>query len=384
MYSFLGLALLLAFPPVHDNASELLPPGITMEKAFEGWIALYDGATDYGWKTTGDVKIDKGLLTVGGEKEATLTTKSAFGAFELIMNYRIEGAKGGFQVTSADGKVVSTEASSPPATEFKDYTLTAPSSSKAGPITITTSPGTTLHIKSIVLRPLGAKSIFNGKTLDGWKEIPGKKSKFSVNSAGELNVNNGPGDLHTTGQWDDFILQLDIISNGDHLNSGIFYRCLPDVFWSGYEAQVRNEWQSTVKLKNGKSYTSSVTVTGDNVKFTGEGKKSMTVPKSEVESITDHREKPIDIGSGGIYNRCPARKVVSTDRQWYTMTVLANGNHHAVWVNGYQTADFTDTKPINKSARAGRKDDAGPLSIQGHDPTTDLSFKNIRIATLPK
>ncbi|HQR09008.1 MAG TPA: DUF1080 domain-containing protein [Gemmatales bacterium] len=384
MYSFLGLALLFAFPPVHDNASELLPPGITMEKAFEGWIALYDGATDYGWKTTGDVKIEKGILTLGGEKPAAITTNSAFGAIELVIHYRIDGAKGGFQVTGPDSKTHHKESSTPPASEYKHFTLSIPNADKAGPVSLTTDPGTTLHIQSIVLKPLGAKPIFNGKDLTGWKEIPGKKSKFSVNSAGELNVKDGPGDLQTVGQWDDFILQLDIISNGDHLNSGIFYRCLPDIFWSGYEAQVRNEWQSTVKLKNGKSYTSSVTITGDNVKFTGEGKKSMTVPKSEVDSITDHRDRPIDIGSGGIYNRCPARKVVSTDRQWYTMTVLANGNHHAVWVNGYQTADFIDTKPINKSARQGRKDEAGPLSIQGHDPTTDLNFKNIRILALPK
>lgn len=374
----------LAFTAIPCLADEsLLPPGITMEKAFEGWIALFDGTTDYGWKTTGEVKIEKGLLTLGGDKEASLTTKSAFNAFELVMYYNFVGEAGKFTLQQGElNKSVEVKAASGKVDRKVELASTTPA--VTGPITITTSPGTVLQIKSIVLKPVGAKSIFNGKNLDGWKEIPGKKSKFSVNSAGELNVKDGNGDLQTTGQWDDFILQIDIISNGDHLNSGVFYRCLPDQFWSGYEAQVRNEWQSTVKLKNGKSYTSSVTVTGDNVKFTGEGKKSTTVPKSEVESITDHREKPIDIGSGGIYNRCPARKVVSTDREWYTMTVLANGNHHAVWVNGYQTADFTDTKPINKSARAGRKDDAGPLSIQGHDPTTNLNFKNIRIVALPK
>jgi len=380
MYSLLCLALLF---PARDTATELLPPGITMDKAFQGWIALYDGETSYGWKTTGDVKIEKGILTVGGDKEASLSTTSVFSAFEFVMYYTLEGEGGDFSLSQGELKK-HVEAKAVPGRDVRKAELSGTNPAKTGPITMTTQPGTTLHIKSITLKPLGTKSIFNGKDLDGWKEIPGKKSKFTVTSAGEINVKDGNGDLQTTGQWDDFILQLDIISNGDHLNSGIFYRCLPDQFWSGYEAQVRNEWQSTVKLKNGKSYTSSVTVTGDNVKFTGEGRKQVTVPKSEVESITDHRDKPIDIGSGGIYNRCPARKVVSTDREWYTMTVLANGNHHAVWVNGYQTADFIDTKPMNKSARGGRKDDAGPLSIQGHDPTTDLNFKNIRIAPLVK
>jgi len=64
------------------------------------------------------------------------------------------------------------------------------------------------------------------------------------------------------------------------------------------------------------------------------------------------------------------------------MTIVANGNHLAVWVNGYQTADYTDNRPANKSARKGSKTDKGPISLQGHDPTTDLSFRNIRIAEL--
>jgi hypothetical protein len=57
------------------------------------------------------------------------------------------------------------------------------------------------------------------------------------------------------------------------------------------------------------------------------------------------------------------------------MTVAAHGTHIAIWVNGYQTVDFTDD-------RKGARTDAGPVSIQGHDPTTDLSFRNLRVADL--
>jgi hypothetical protein len=98
--------------------------------------------------------------------------------------------------------------------------------------------------------------------------------------------------------------------------------------------------------------------------------------------VIDHRDQPIDFGTGAIYNRQPARKVVSNDYAWYTMTVIAQGEHIATWVNGYQTADFTDQRPANVSARNGSKVDKGPISLQGHDPTTDLSFRNIRIAEL--
>ena len=325
MYSLLCLALLLPSAPAQNASTELLPPGITMEKAFQGWIALYAGETNYGWKTEGEVKIEKGFLTLGGAKEASLTTNSAFAAFELVINFRVEGNAAGFHIKYADDWGGYQETAGNTRSEFQDYTLTVRPPKKAGPFSIITNPGTTMHIKSIILKPLGGKSIFNGKDLDGWKEIPGKKSKFTVTSAGEINVKNGNGDLQTIDQWDDFVMQADIISNGDHLNSGIFFRCLPGEFWSGYEAQVRNEWQTTIKLKDGKSHTGSMTMIGDKVGL-NTGRQKLSFTKSEIESITDHRDKPIDFGSGGIYHHCPARKVVSTDREWYTMTVVAHAN----------------------------------------------------------
>jgi hypothetical protein len=355
------------------------PPGITRESAAQGWIALYDGETNYGWKATGSIGIKNNVLTIGGEKEASLTTTTAFHAFDLVMNYQAVGTDVGFSLNAGDSAAAVAESSQ----EFKDFKFGTPDAKRSGPITITTKPGTTLHIKSIILKPLGAKPIFNGKDLTGWKEIPGRKSKFSVTSAGEINVKDGNGDLQTIDQWDDFVLQLDVISNGDHLNSGVFFRCLPGEFWSGYEAQVRNEWQTTVKLKDGKSHTGSLTPKGDGYELKA-GRQTIKFKKDEAESIVDHRNKPIDFGSGGIYNFCPSRKVVSTDREYYTMTVVAHGNHFAVWVNGYMTAEHTDTRAVNNNARRGRKDNKGTFSIQGHDPTTDLSFKNLRVATLPK
>lgn len=360
-----------------------LPPGITKESAAAGWIALYDGETTYGWKATGDATIKNGILTVGGEKETTLLTTTAFSSFELEMHYRVEGKSGGFDLKAGDttvGKQVESKVISNGEQEFK---VAIPNATKTSPLSLITHPGSTLHIKSIILKPLGGKSIFNGKDLTGWKVIPGHKSKFSVTSNGEINVKDGNGDLQTEEQWDDFVMQVDVISNGDHLNSGIFFRALPGEFWSGYEAQVRNEWQSTVKLKDGKSHTGSLTPRGDMLELKV-GRQTLKFKKDDVESVTDHRNKPIDFGSGGIYHFCPSRKVVSTDREYYSMTVVAHGNHFAVWVNGYMTAEHTDTRPFNQSARRGRRDDKGVFSIQGHDPTTDLSFKNIRVAALPR
>lgn len=188
--------------------------------------------------------------------------------------------------------------------------------------------------------------LFNGKDLTGWQQFKGdpkrEKSTFRVTSEGWLNVKDGPGDLQTQAQFDNFILQLDCISNGKGLNSGIFFRALPGQYQQGYEAQIQNGFKD-----------------GD-------------------------RTKPADFGTGAIYRRQPARRVIPNDGEWFTMTILAHGDQIMTWVNGYPVCDFKDQRPPHENARNGRKTGKGVISIQGHDPTTNLSFRNVRIAELGK
>src|SRR5207249_10715379 len=68
-----------------------------------------------------------------------------------------------------------------------------------------TPAGTRLALRNVRLKPRSLTSLFNGKDLTGWKEFPGRKSKFTVSPEGWLNIKNGPGDLQTVGQWGDFI-----------------------------------------------------------------------------------------------------------------------------------------------------------------------------------
>jgi hypothetical protein len=163
-----------------------------------------------------------------------------------------------------------------------------------------------------------------------------------VTTSGELRVINGPGQIETDGELANFILQLDCQVNGDGLNSGIFFRTLRQGRWTGYESQINNRFNN-----------------GD-------------------------RTKPADFGTGGIYRRQPARRVVPDDHQWFTKTIVADGAHMAVWVNGYQVSDWTDPRRPAESPREGRRAGAGVIAIQGHDPTTNLLFRNIRAAELPR
>src|SRR5262249_45955087 len=117
-----------------------------------------------------------------------------------------------------------------------------------GPIVrITVPAGSKLRLRDFKVKPDCADVLFNGKNLDGWNVYKGdakrQKSKFTVTKEGWLNVKDGPGDLQTQKKYDDFVLQLECISNGKHLNSGIFFRALPAEYQQGYEAQIRNEFK---------------------------------------------------------------------------------------------------------------------------------------------
>jgi hypothetical protein len=320
-----------------SGADDRKPNTLTKEEITEGWVLLFDGETKFGWKTTGDVAVENGDLVVGGSSESTIECTTTFGTGKLRFEYRIDAEPVGSLLINGENA-----GSGNPADKGEWRTFEHDFDEGRVRMGVTIPAGGKSRLRSVAFQPTGGKPIFDGKTLEGWKEIPGKKSKFTVTPEGWINVKDGNGDLQTVDQWDDFVYQMEIISNGKHLNSGVFYRAIPGEFWSGYEAQIRNQWEG------------------------------------------DNRAKPVDFGTGGVYNRQKARKVVSTDKEWFTMTIVAAGNHHSVWVNGYQTADYDDNAKPAKSARNGRKDEKGVISLQGHDPTTDLSFRNIRIAPVAK
>ena len=367
------------------------------------WVRLFDGETTYGWQERGSGSASGGSTpTVGGDaaktdgsapkgwsidqaalqvkdSATTIATKAEFGDFELAGECWLENQGGATLSLRAPGEgsltaknavqirfmpsgrtAAKSDTYLVPQGKWQPFAITleggkfthlADSKGKRiesniaprrGVIALTGSGKGTAKFRSLKLRPVGFKSLFNGKDLTGWKEVPDHKSVFSVTKDGTLNIKNGNGEIQSEGVYGDFALSLDVYSNGDHLNSGVFFRELPGQFWAGYEDQIRNQWQG------------------------------------------EDRTKPVDYGTGAVYNRLPARKVVSSDREWFTLTLFVSGNHISSFVNGYLVADFTDTRPVaaDKNARNGARTEAGCIGLQGHDPTTDLSFRNIRITEM--
>ena len=352
-----GLALALAAATTPASA----------QVAEGNWINLFNGEDTFGWTAFGSVnwEVKDGALTAADGAGGWLASTARFQDFELEAEVALSSGTAGLVVRGALDGHQSENGGGVVLIKGGDDVQKINVVAKGSDVTATingaavegfgaTNPrghiGIQYHhrhgektpanliVKSIKLRPLGLTSLFNGKDLTGWNTIPDRKSVFSVID-GALNIKNGNGQIETAGTFRDFTLQMDVYSNGEHLNSGVFYRTPVGVFWKGYESQVRNQW------------------------------------------LGDDRTKPVDFGTGGNYGNQPARKVVPSDKEWFSKTIIADGNHCSVWVNGYLVSDYYDTRPAEPGSdgKNGYVSAAGTINLQGHDPKTDLSFKNINI-----
>ena len=362
----------------------------TLSKAelTDGWLLLFDGKTTFGWKANGkaDWRVENGTIVVTSGEKSLLNTTTQFADYLLKVDFRsAKGTNSGiFLRTAATPKNpavdcyelnIADDGTNPFPTggfvgrkkaegrhdtaAWQTFEVTArgarfgvkidgkgvldytdPKPLRRGYIGLQLNSGK-VEFRNIKLKPLNLASIFNGKDLAGWKTYPKMKSVFSVNKAGDLNVKNGKGQIETKKSYADFVLQLECFANGKHLNSGIFFRCIPGQTMNGYECQIQNGYKDA------------------------------------------DRTKPIDCGTGGFYRRQNARAVMADDFKWFSMTLIADGPHMAAWVNGYPVSDWTDPRKPDENPRRGLRTKAGTIIIQGHDPTTDLSFRKLQVAEIP-
>lgn len=352
---------------------------VSAQQIEEGqWLNLFDGESLFGWTLFGDAAwtVTDGVLTAKQGTNGWLASTCQFADFDLTVKIRVTGkgsagiaVRSGLEGHPADtgGAAIALPAQDGDAWHVVQVRAvgTALAATVDGQpvegLAATRARGyvgiqyhryhrdgraaPAVEVSEVKLRPLHLAPIFNGANLDGWNIIPDRASVFSVVD-GALNIKDGNGQIETAGVYQDFLLQLDIAAFGDPkkpLNSGVFFRGPVGVFWKGYESQVRNEF------------------------------------------VRDDRTRPVDFGTGGLYGIQEARKVLPSEGEWFQKTIICEGNHFAVWINGYLVSDYFDTRPVSAEGdgKSGFVQPAGTIHLQGHDPTTNLSFKNINIQEYP-
>ncbi|MFN9717796.1 MAG: DUF1080 domain-containing protein [Planctomycetota bacterium] len=367
---------------------EFVPPNLTSGEVEQGWVSLFDGKSLFGWTIPEGTnwRVDEGTIIADDGAQSLLLTPYELDDFELRCKFYLSagGNSGLFLRTAANAKDPSQDtyelnicdshpthrtgslvgrfvAENVPACEeawhefrvicegpkirvwldgnqIVDFTDTSDHIRDSGFFGLQKNKGKAAY-KDICIRPLKFHPLFTGMDTTGWQPVPGSKSDFSVKD-GLLHVSNGPGFLQTNDTYEDFALKVTARINDEGLNSGVFFRALPGTEKApshGYEMQLHNG------TKNG------------------------------------DRHQPADHGTGAIFRRVPARYVVANDQEFFTAVLIARKDQFATWVNGYQVVNWRDTRADHENPREGRKVGPGHISLQGHDPTTNLDFRSIEI-----
>lgn len=194
----------------------------------------------------------------------------------------------------------------------------------------------TLTVDNTKYRPQNAKPIFDAKTLNGWKMIGDVKAEVVE---GAIFLTGGSGSIESADQYGDFILQLEYKTDKP-VNSGVFFRCIPGEKMNGYECQIFNN-----------------------------------PPDADYEKF-------IGTDTGGIFRRQVGRNVGAKDGVWNYLTIVAKRNEIATWVNGIQVTNLKDDRKADPNPRKGLRTQAGTIQFQGHDSSTEIWLKNIKVQAL--
>ncbi|MGV3486068.1 MAG: 3-keto-disaccharide hydrolase [Planctomycetaceae bacterium] len=381
-------------PPTFEAAAEdLLSQRLSSEEVSQGWVRLFDGYTLFGWEIASAANWrveDKAILVDSGD-QGLLCTSVAWADYELSLEFKSDadtnsgiflrtplkpadpnvdcyevniaptdnpfptGSIVGRQKVSA-GKPGS-EAAPLDAGKWHHYEMhvvggevtlhldgqevckyTDPVPLAAGRIGLQHNQGK-VAFRNIKIRPLGMQPLLD-KELSKWKKYPDKPGEFVINETGELRVTGGRGQIESQSSYANFAALIEAKTQSEKLNSGVFFRCIEGSEMNGYECQIQNG------IVDGNPLT------------------------------------PVDCGTGGIFRRQNARIVAASDREWFSMLLVADGLQIAAWVNGLQVTDWKDTRKPDANPRNGSRTDAGTLMLQAHDPTTDILFRQVKVAEL--
>lgn len=183
-------------------------------------------------------------------------------------------------------------------------------------------------------------SLFDGKSLDGWKASD-KPGTFSVED-GAIKVAGPTSHLYYEGPVKDHNFKnfefKALVMTRPGSNSGIYFhteyqdKSFPD---KGFEVQVNNshsDWKRT----------------------------------------------------GGLYDIKDTKEVYVKDNEWFTEDILVQGKHVVVKLNDKVVTDWTQPDGfVPPENHPGRIISSGTFALQGHDPKSVIFFKDIMVKPLP-
>ncbi len=183
-------------------------------------------------------------------------------------------------------------------------------------------------------------SLFDGKTLDGWK-ASGKPGSFSVQD-GTIKVAGPTSHLFYEGpvknhEFKNFVFKAQVKTEPGS-NSGIYFHTrfqqngFPD---NGFEVQVNN-------------------------------------------SHTDWKR------TAGLYDIKDVREVYVKDDEWFTMEIRVEGKQITTKINGKTIVEYTEPEGAKPPpGHPGRILSSGTFALQAHDPHSVVYYKDIQVMPLP-
>ncbi len=181
------------------------------------------------------------------------------------------------------------------------------------------------------------KTIFDGKSLDGWK-INENKSSFKLED-GVIVSNGDRSHLFYVGDdkpFVDFELELDVMTKKNS-NAGVYFHTkFQETGWPkyGFEAQVNNTYNR------------------------------------------DPRK------TGSIYQIKDIKKAPAKDDTWFKYSIKVKGKEITISIDGKVINKYTEPADQKAGKDFTRKLDKGTFAIQAHDPGSKVLFKNIRVRRL--
>lgn len=186
------------------------------------------------------------------------------------------------------------------------------------------------------------QTIFDGKTLDGWKKASENPESISVED-GSIKCAGSRSHLFYEGDFKNFEFEAEIKAM-EHSNSGIFIHTKyqkdgwPEV---GYEIQVNNSYRGSVK--------------------------------------NPERRK-----TGSVYNVRNVYYPLAKDNEWFTMRIKVLENFVEIFVNDVKVNEYVE--PENTWRWKGGEEmklSKGTFALQAHDENSTTYYKNIKVRALP-